>query len=401
MKPIHTLKDIDLANKRVLIRVDFNVPMKKDGTVADITRIQAALPTIEYCINKNAKVILLSHLGRPTNGPAKEFTLKPCADELAKLLKRPVQFASDCIGDVAEQAVSGMKPQDVLLLENVRFYPAEEKPKLDPTFVEKLAALGDCYINDAFGTAHRAHSSTTLLATYFPDQSAIGFLMQKEVEALSKALLSPARPFVAIIGGAKISSKLGVLQSLLKACDTLLIGGAMVYTFMKAQNIPVGDSLVEDDMIPQAKELITFAKEKKKKLLFSSDIVVTDSLEHPTVVKMVDFAEGIPDKMQGVDIGEQTVFAWKPYIQAAKTIFWNGPLGVFEQDRFAKGTKEIAMLIAEEAYHLFSVVGGGDSIAAIHQLGLESAFSHISTGGGASMEFIEFGTLPGIEALRI
>jgi phosphoglycerate kinase len=400
MKPIHTLSSIDMENKRVLIRVDFNVPLNKDGTISDITRIQASLPTIEYCIKHKAKVILLSHLGKP-HGPSKELSLKPCAEALSKLLKQPVQFASDCIGDIAKKAAFALKPGEVLLLENVRFYEAEENPDQDPTFVDKLAELGQCYINDAFGTAHRSHSTTTLLATKFPDESAIGLLMQKEVDALSKAFLSPARPFVAIIGGAKISTKLGVLKALLKQCDTLLIGGAMSYTFMKAKNIPTGASPVEEKMVQEAKDLMAFAIQSGKQLLLPEDEVITDSIESPKMVQTISWKEGIPETMKGADIGDQTIAAWKPYIQSARTLFWNGPLGIFEKNLFAKGTREIASLIAQESSHLFSVIGGGDSVAAINQMGLEKAFTHLSTGGGASLEFIEFGTLPGIEALRI
>lgn len=400
MKPIHTLSSLDMGNKRVLIRVDFNVPMNKDGTISDTTRIQASLPTIEYCIKQKAKVILLSHLGRP-RGPSKELSLKPCGDALSKLLKLPVQFASDCIGEAAEKAAFALKPGEVLLLENVRFYEAEENPEQDLTFVDKVAELGQCFVNDAFGTAHRSHSTTTLLATKFPESSAMGFLMQKEVDALSKAFLSPARPFVAIIGGAKISTKLGVLKALLKQCNTLLIGGAMSYTFMKAKGLPTGASPVEEKMIQEAQNLMAFAVKNNKKLLLPEDEVVTDSLESPKMIQTISWKEGIPETMKGADIGDQTIASWKPVIQTAKTLFWNGPLGVFEKHVFAKGTQEIASIIAQESSHLFSVVGGGDSIAAINQMGLEKAFSHLSTGGGASLEFIEFGTLPGIEALRI
>ena len=400
MKPIRTLPSLNMENKRVLIRVDFNVPMNKDGTIADMTRIQASLPTIEYCMKQKAKVILLSHLGRP-RGPSKELSLKPCQDALSKLLKQPVLFASDCVGEGAEKAAIALKPGEVLLLENVRFYEAEENPEQDPSFVDKLAEMGQCFVNDAFGTAHRSHSTTTLLATKFPEASAMGFLMQKEVEALSKAFLSPIRPFVALIGGAKISTKLGVLKALLKQCDTLLIGGAMSYTFMKAKGLPTGASPVEEKMIPEAQSLMAFAMKNNKKLLLPVDEVITDSLESPKMIQTISWKEGIPEMMKGADIGDQTIADWKPSIQAAKTLFWNGPLGVFEKHVFAKGTQEIASIIAQEASHLFSVVGGGDSIAAINQMGLEKAFSHLSTGGGASLEFIEYGTLPGIEALRI
>ena len=399
MKAIRTIDQLDIHQKRVLIRVDFNVPMK-GGKITDDSKIRASLPTIEYSIKQKAKPILMSHLGRPT-GASTELSLKPCAEVLSRLLNRPVQFVDDCIGEKAKQAAIALKEGEVLLLENVRFYEGEEDPKKDPTFVDKLAELGECYVNDAFGTAHRAHSSTTLLATHFVDESAMGFLMKKEVEALSKMVSSPEHPFLAIIGGAKISTKLGVLQSLLKTCDTLLLGGAMVYTFMKAKGIPTGNALVEEKMVPKALELLEQVASKGKQLLLSEDMVITDSIEKPTVVKTVLLREGIPDGMTGVDIGEKTVSTWKPLIRSAKMVFWNGPLGVCENALFSKGTKEIASCIAREFPRLFSVVGGGDSLAAIHKLGFDSAFSHLSTGGGASLELIEYGTLPGIEALRI
>lgn len=400
MKPIKTVSSLDMTNKRVLLRVDFNVPLNKDGTIADETRLLASLPTIEYCIKQKAKVILLSHLGRP-KGPSQELSLRPCAEALSKLLKRPVQFASDCIGKEAKEKAFALKSGEVLLLENVRFYEAEEDPDHDHSFVDNIAELGECYINDAFGTAHRSHSTTTLLATRFLDESAMGLLMQKEVEALSKIALSPSKPFVAIIGGSKISTKLGVLKALLQKCDTLLIGGAMSYTFMRAKNIPTGLSPVEEKMVPEAKNLMDFAKNNGKNLLLPNDEVITDSIESPKIVQTISWKDGIPTTMKGADIGEQTIETWKPFIQSAHTLFWNGPLGVCEKTLFAKGTKALASLIAHESGHIYSVVGGGDSLAAIHQMGLEKGFSHLSTGGGASLEFIEFGTLPGIEALRI
>jgi phosphoglycerate kinase len=392
------LKDLSLKGKRVLIRVDFNVPMTKEGAISDDSRIRAALPTIQEVIKAGGRVILMSHLGRP-KGVTSGCSLKPCAERLSELLGKPVQFVSDCIGETAEKAVAQMKDGDVVLLENLRFYEAEEHPDKDPEFAKKLAKLGDVYINDAFGTAHRAHSSTAVIAKYFPKASAAGFLMMKEVQALGASLLDPKRPFVAIIGGAKISTKLGVLKSLVHKADFLLIGGAMTFTFMKAVGLHVGDSPVEDDMVDEAIGVMQEAKELGKKTYFPLDLIVAQAFKDDAPSKVVDIQNGIPVGFQGMDIGPKTIQLWKPVLESAKTIFWNGPLGVFEFPNFAKGTQAIAQIVAS-CKQAFTVVGGGDSIAALEQAGLQSAVSHVSTGGGASLEFIEQGTLPGLEALE-
>jgi phosphoglycerate kinase len=388
------IKDLDLKGKRVLVRVDFNVPMTKEGAISDDSRIKASLPTIQAIVAKGGKVILMSHLGRPT-GVTPNLTLKPCAERLSRLLGKPVSFVDDCVGEKAEQAVAKLKEGDILLLENLRFYKAEEDPKSDPEFVKKLARLGDVYVNDAFGTAHRAHSSTAVIADYFPKKAAVGMLLLKEIEALGASLKNPKRPFVAIVGGAKISTKLGVLNSLLEKADQLLIGGAMAYTFMKAVGISTGTSPVEDSMLEQAKSIL----QSSKKVFLPLDIVVASDFKADAPSKIIDEPQGIPEGFQGMDIGPKTLEAWKPILSQAKTIFWNGPVGVFEFPTFAKGTNALASLVAN-CKQAFSVVGGGDSIAALEQAGLQSAISHVSTGGGASLEFIEQGTLPGIQALE-
>ena len=392
------LKDLSMKGKRVLMRVDFNVPMTKQGAISDDSRIRAALPSIQEIIKAGGKVILMSHLGRP-KGVTPSCTLKPCADRLSELLGKPVRFVNDCIGDVVQKAVSEMKEGDVILLENLRFYEAEEHPDKYPEFVKKLAMLGDVYVNDAFGTAHRAHASTALIAKYFPKKAAAGLLMIKEVEALGASLLNPKRPFVAIIGGAKISTKIGVLKSLVHKADFLLIGGAMTFTFMKAVGLSVGTSPVEETMIDEAIGVMQEAKDLGKKTYFPLDLVVASEFKDDAPSKVIDIQEGIPDGFQGMDIGPKTIELWKPVLEASHTIFWNGPVGVFEFPTFAKGTKALAQIVAN-CKKAFTVVGGGDSIAALEQSGLQGAVSHVSTGGGASLEFIEQGTLPGIEALE-
>jgi phosphoglycerate kinase len=391
------LKDLSLKDKRALIRVDFNVPMTKEGTISDDSRIRAALPTIKFVIDAGGKAILMSHLGRP-KGVTPSCSLKPCAIRLSELLGKPVRFVPDCVGEVAEKAVSEMKDGDVLLLENLRFYDAEEHPEKDPSFAKRLASLGDIYINDAFGTAHRAHSSTAVIAQYFPKKCASGLLMMKEVEALGSALLNPKRPFVALVGGAKISTKIGVLTALLQKADSLLIGGAMSFTFMKAMDLSTGTSPVEEAMLDKARQTMDLAKTLGKKLVLPVDLVVASAFEDTAPSKTVDFRGGIPDGFQGMDIGPKTVTAWKPILEGARTIFWNGPVGVFEMPSFAKGTQAIAQIVAG-CTQAFTVVGGGDSVAALENAGLQSSISHVSTGGGASLEFIEQGTLPGLEAL--
>jgi phosphoglycerate kinase len=394
---IRQIQDLDLQGKRVLIRVDFNVPMK-GSTITNDSRIRAALPTIKEVMARGGKVILVSHLGRP-KGVSPEFSLRPCAEALQKLLGVPVTFIDDCVGPKVEAAVQQLKNGEVALLENVRFYPAEENPEKDPSFAERLSRLGDVYINDAFGTAHRAHSSTAVVAKYFPHRSAAGFLMMKEIQALGEALCQPKRPFVAVIGGLKISTKLKVLESLLEKADTLLIGGAMSYTFLKAANIPVGTSVVEDSMLQTADALVKKAASTHKRLLFPVDLVVASDFRADAPSKIIDVSTGIPNGFQGMDIGPKTLQLWAPLLQEAKTIFWNGPVGVFEFPPFARGTKQLAEIIAH-CRSAFTVVGGGDSVAALEESGVADAISHVSTGGGASLEFLEQGTLPGIQALE-
>lgn len=379
------VQDLPLGGKRVLLRVDFNVPLTKEGKISDDARIRASLPTIEYLLGQKARVILLSHLGRPEGKKEEKYTLKPCAKRLSELLKKPVAFASDCVGEIAEKSVEALPEGGLLLLENVRFHAEEETG--DRNFAKKIASLGDFYINDAFGTAHRAHATTATIATYFPGKKGAGFLLQKEIEFLGHALLEPKRPFYALVGGAKVSSKLGILQALVKKADSVFVGGAMAYTFLKAQGIAIGDSLVENGLLDEAIKLL-----KTGKILLPSDHIVTDK----TQVKTVKAA--IPAGFQGVDIGPLTIEEWRQKLKDAKTIFWNGPLGIFEDPCFAEGTRQMALVLAQSA--ALTIIGGGDSVAAIESQGLGSKISHLSTGGGASLEFIEKGSLPGIEALK-
>ncbi len=390
------LQDLDLKGKKVLVRVDFNVPLNKDGSVVDDTRIRASLPTIQYILKSGGSAILMSHLGRPKEGPDPQFSLAPCAKALSKLLGMPVEMAKDCIGEKVEKIARDLKPGQVLLLENLRFHPAEEKPSLDPTFAKKLATLGDVYVNDAFGTAHRMHSSTAAIAQYLPGKSAAGFLMQKEINFLS-SLLSPKRPFFAIVGGAKISTKMGVLKSLLSKADGIFIGGGMAFTFYLAQGVKIGNSIHEDDQIPVAAEFLKECAEKKIPCWLPKDLIITDAFHDNAQSKCIIASQGIPDGWQGMDIGPQTLEEWSKALKNATTIFWNGPLGVFEFPHFAKGTEQIAKTLS--SLKAITVVGGGDSVAAINRLGLISSFTHVSTGGGASLEFIEYGHLPGIDAL--
>jgi phosphoglycerate kinase len=392
-----SLKELDLKGKKVLMRVDFNVPLK-EGKITDDTRIAAALPSISYILKQGGSLILMSHLGRPDGQKYEKYSLAPCAKRLSEMLQREVIMAPDCIGPEVQALVKRLQPGQLVLLENLRFYPGEEKPEKDPSFAKQLAELGDLYVNDAFGTAHRVHASTVTIAQYFPGKAAAGFLMEKEIEALGPALLKPERPFYAIIGGAKISSKLGVLKSLVAKVDGLFIGGGMAYTFMKAQGLPIGNSIHEDDYLQAAKELIELCAQKKIKLFLPIDIVVADRYSNEAKTQLVMLEKGIPEGFEGVDIGPKTIAAFSQELKDGKTVFWNGPLGVFEFPNFAKGTVAIAQVLANLS-GAKTIIGGGDSVAAINQAGLEEKMTHISTGGGASMEYIEFGTLPGIDAL--
>ncbi len=393
-----SVKDLDVAGKRALIRVDFNVPLDKAGNITDDTRIRASLPTIQWVLEQGGSVVLMSHLGRPKGERKPEFSLRPCAIRLQELLGTPVAFAPDCIGESTLKKAKDLKPKEILLLENLRFYKAEEKPETDPSFAKQLSELGDIYINDAFGTAHRAHSSTATIAKYFPKKAAAGFLLQKEIDFLGKALLeNPKRPFFALIGGSKISSKMGVLKALSSKVDALFIGGGMAYTFFKAQGQSIGNSLHEDDLLEEAKAFLAHCKAHNIELYLPQDIVLADAFNENAHTKIVSAQEGIPDGWQGMDIGPATLKAWAAPLAKAKTVFWNGPVGVFEMPPFAKGTNALATLLA--SLHATTVIGGGDSVAAINKLGMENRFSHLSTGGGASLELIEFGHLPGIDAL--
>jgi len=396
---IPTLKDIDVTNKRVLVRVDFNVPLDPEGNITDDTRIRASLDTIQYLIDHNARIILVSHLGRPKGQKNPKYSLTPCAKRLGEYLKTPVFMAPDVVGADVNSLVEKLQPKECLLLENVRFYPAEEKPELDPTFAEKLANFADVYVNDAFGTAHRAHSSTSDIAQYFPGKRACGFLLEKEIAFLGSNLQNPKRPFIALIGGAKVSTKLGVIKALVEKADTVILGGGMAYTFLKAQGMAIGDSICENDMIDTALDILSHAKKLGKDLLLPKDIVAAASFDNDAESNVFTIEQGIPDGYQGMDIGEQTVKLWQKKLQEAKTILWNGPVGVFEFKNFAAGTRAIAKTLATLS-DCTTIIGGGDSVAAVEQANLSDAMSHISTGGGASLEYIEYGTLPGIDALR-
>lgn len=386
-----TVRDIDVQDKRVLVRVDFNVPLDESGHVTDDTRIRGALPTIEYLIQNGARVILCSHLGRPKGQRNPKYSLRPVAARLGDLLGKPVRFAEDCIGPEVQQAASALQPGDVLLLENVRFHPEEEKN--DPEFARQLAAVADVYVNDAFGAAHRAHASTEGVARYLP--AVAGFLIEAEIKALG-ALLEPEHPFVAIIGGAKISDKLVVLQRLLEKVDSLAIGGGMANTFLRALGYRTGKSLVQEDMIPAAEDLITRAREQDKELLLPIDVVVGNFFMADADKKVVAVDE-IPDDWLVLDIGPLTVKRYAEAVKNARMVFWNGPMGVAEWPQFALGTEGMARALAES--EAFTVVGGGDSVAALEKTGLAGEIDHISTGGGASLEFLEGKELPGIACL--
>jgi phosphoglycerate kinase len=386
-----SISDLDLSNKRVFMRVDFNVPLA-DGRITDATRIEAALPSIQYVIEKGGKLILASHLGRPKGKPESRYSLKPVATCLADLLEKSVQFAPDCIGPEVEKMVADLLPGSVLLLENLRFHPEEEKN--DPGFSKQLAALCDVYINDAFGAAHRAHASTAGIAAYVK-QAAAGFLMQKEIEALTHALTKAEKPYVAIVGGAKISDKIELIENFINIANTILIGGAMAYTFLRAKGIATGKSLVESDKIDLAKDLLANASQKNVSIELPVDHVVAPGLDS-TTSQVTSVNQTPPDQM-GLDIGPATVERYSDIVRRAKTIVWNGPMGVFENPKFAEGTFAIARAVADSK--AFSIVGGGDSAAAVAQSGVESKITHISTGGGASLEFLSGQKLPGVEVL--
>jgi phosphoglycerate kinase len=384
-----TIRDIDLKGKKVLVRVDYNVPVK-EGVVTDDTRIVGSLPTLKYLLDQNCALILFSHLGRPKDGPDPKYTMKPTADRLAELIHKPVQFVDEFIGPKAKEAAAALKPGEILVLENTRFVPGETKNDLE--VARQLAEMGDVFVMDAFGSAHRAHSSTEGVAHFLP--AVAGFLMEKEIQYLGAAIADPKHPFVAILGGAKISDKIGVIRNLLKIADQVLIGGGMANTFFKAQGYPVADSLVEDEALDTARELLG---QGSHKLRLPVDVVIADKFEDGAEKKTMP-AGPIPDGWRIMDVGPETVKVYAKAVEEAGTVVWNGPMGVFEMPNFAKGTFGMANAVADSS--AVSIIGGGDSVAAINAAGLANKITHISTGGGASLEMLEGLTLPGVAALQ-
>lgn len=387
-----TIKDIELKNKKVLVRCDFNVPMDPEKNITDNTRIVAAIPTIKYLLENNCAIILCSHLGRPKGEVKPEFSLKPVAKELSKLLDQEIIMANDVIGEDAKEKAKKLQQGQIMLLENVRFH--KEETDNDAEFSKQLASMAEIYVNDAFGAAHRAHASTTGIAEYLPAIS--GFLIEKELKFLGNALNNPERPFVAIMGGAKVSDKIGVIDSLIEKVDTLIIGGGMAYTFFKAQGYEVGNSICENDKLDLAKQAMKKAEEKGVKLMLPIDTKIGKEFKPDTESKTVSWTE-IPEGWEGFDIGEESIKRFEEEIRKAKTVVWNGPLGLFEFDQFAIGTNSIAKVLSE--IDATTIIGGGDSAAAVRKAGLEDKMTHISTGGGASLEFLEGKKLPGIECL--
>ena len=394
MGPVKYIDELNLKGKKVFIRVDYNCPMDTEGHITDDIRIRESLPTLNYVLGKGGSIILSSHLGRPKGKPEKKYSLLPIAKRVSELLKREVIFASDCIGEEAQEKAKALKPGQVIMLENLRFHPEEEKN--DETFAKELASLADCYINDAFAVSHRAHASVAAITRHAKDCAA-GFLMKKEITYFEKAMKEPARPLVAIVGGAKVSGKLEVLENLIKKVDSLLIGGGMAFTFLKAQGIEIGKSLIEDDLIPTAKGIMDMAKERGIKIYLPIDCVVADKMDATAQTKVVDIRD-IPKDYLGLDIGEKTVALFGDVIKDAKTIIWNGPMGVFEMKPFSHGTSAIIDKIVKSP--AVSIVGGGDTDTAVHQAGKEKEITFISTGGGAFLELLEGKELPGIKSLE-
>jgi len=387
-----SVKDVDVSGKRVLVRVDFNVPME-NGRITDDTRIKASLPTIEYLIQQGARLILVSHLGRPKGKVNEELRLAPVAERLSELLGRPVRALPEAVGPAVEEACRNLAPGDVVLLENIRFYPGEEAN--DPEFSRQLAALADLYVNDAFGTAHRAHASTAGVASYLP--AVAGFLMQKELDVLGGALNDPERPFTAIIGGAKIKDKIGVIENLLDKVDQLLLGGGLANTFLRAKGYELGASLFEADKVPEAERLMALAAQKGVRLEIPRDVVAADRLSSHAETRIVP-VDAIPEGWMALDIGTETARLYGDIIRSSRLVVWNGPMGVFEMKPFAEGTFAVARAMAETS--ATTIIGGGDSAAAIEKAGVADAITHISTGGGASLEFMEGKTLPGVAVLE-
>ena len=417
-----SIDNYDFKGKRAIIRVDFNVPLNEKGEVTDDTRIRAAIPTIKKVLAGGGSVILMSHMGRPKKNPDPKYSLEQIVPAIEKNLGTKVEFAGDCMGEKAAEMAQNLKPGQVMLLENLRFYAEEEgKPRglaedaskeekdaakkalkegPQKEFVKKLASLADCYINDAFGTAHRKHASTYLIAKNFPNDKMFGYLMEKEVKAISSLMEAPQHPFCAIVGGSKVSSKIGVIKALIEKVDSIIIGGGMTYTFAAAQGGKVGDSICEPDMFPVALEILELAKKKGVQLVMSPDALIADAFSADANTKEAP-ANDIPDGWEGLDIGTEGKKVFREHILGCKTILWNGPVGVFEIDKFATGSKEVALAIAEATKKgAYSLIGGGDSVAGINKFGLADQVSYISTGGGALLEYIEFGDLPGVAAIR-
>lgn len=392
-----TVESLNFSGKRALIRVDFNVPLNEKLEITDDSRIVAALPTIKKILNDGGSVILMSHLGRPKSGPEEKYSLKPLVAHVGKLLQTEVKFATDCIGEQAKELSANLKAGDVLILENLRFYKEEEKGDL--AFAEKLAALGDIYVNDAFGTAHRAHASTTIIAQFFPQKSVFGYLMANEVGSIKKVLEEGQKPFTAIIGGAKVSSKIEILNNLLDKVDHLIIGGGMMFTFIKASGGEIGSSLVEEEFLDTAREIMATAAKKGVKLHIPSDAVIADAFSNEAQTRQVDAGQ-IPSGWMGLDIGEKSIAELSAVVEQSKTLLWNGPMGVFEMENFRKGTLTIAQaLVKATEKGAFTLVGGGDSVAAVNMFGLAEKVSYVSTGGGAMLESIEGKELPGVKAI--
>ena len=387
-----TVRDIDIKGKKVLIRVDFNVPLDDKENITDDTRIEKAIPTIKYVLESPAKVILMSHLGRPKGEKNPKMSLKPCAERLSKLLNKKVTFVNDCIGQEAEDAVNNMKDGDVILLENLRFH--KEETKNDPEFAKSLSKLGDVFVNDAFGTCHRAHASTEGVTKFLP--SVMGFLVEKEIEYFGKLLSNPEKPFALILGGAKVSDKIAVIENMLDKIDYLLIGGAMAYTFLRSRLKGIGSSRIEEDKIKVAADIFQKARDKNVSIFLPEDHIIAKEISPKAKTKVVN--EHIPDGWIGLDIGPKTVRKFESVLRESKTILWNGPVGFFEMKPFSKGTTSIAKFISK--LNATTVIGGGDTAAAINQLGLADKMSHISTGGGASLEYLEGKELPGIACLQ-
>ena len=391
-----SIRDYDVTGKRVLMRVDFNVPLDRDRNITDDTRIVAALPTIRNVVDRGGRLILMSHLGRPRGKKDEQLSLAPAAFHLGSLINKPVKFVKDCMGEEVRHKVSLLRNGEILVLENLRFYAGEEAN--DPAFARELASLGEIYVNDAFGAAHRAHASTIGVGEYFEVRAA-GFLMERELDALGKALENPARPFVAVLGGAKIKGKINLIQSMMSRVDVLLVGGGMMFTFFKATGLEIGKSIVDDSYLALCKELLGSSRSGRGKLLLPVDCIVAKEIDDASPASEVSSAD-IPENSAGADIGPKSIELFKGSLLTAKTIFWNGPMGVFEKPRFAEGTKEVARAIADATSKgAVSIVGGGDSVAAINLMGIADKFTHISTGGGASLEFMEGRALPGVDAL--